>query len=305
MGRQLRIEYPGALYHVMSHGNGFQWIYKNHEHLKMFKYVLRNVVEKYHVKIHAVVLMKNHYHILLETPNANLSQCMKKLNQNFARLFNINANRKGSVIRGRYKSMLIEKEIYFFNVLRYICQNPVRKKVTKRCEEYNGSYLKWIKDKDFERYFYLEDIKEKFKDKGNWYDSFITWLNNDKESNPGQNSKFKYLLGSSEWLEKVNKRISLSITDNITEKKKYYELRINEEALDNHLKNLSIKEQLDISLYFYANYSSKTIKEICKMLSIKSEAAAWQRLRRYKIALKNNPIKRKIQNQIEEIVLNS
>ena len=127
MGRQLRIEYPGALYHVMAHGNGFQWIYKTDYHIDLFKQVIQDTVIKYKLKIHAIVLMRNHYHILLETPHANLSLSMKKFNRDFARLFNIHAKRKGSIFKDRYKSILIEKENYYFNALRYICQNPVRK----------------------------------------------------------------------------------------------------------------------------------------------------------------------------------
>ena len=101
MGRQLRFEYPNAFYHVMSHGNGFQWIYKNKKHIEIFCEVLKSVVRKYKVKIHAVVIMRNHYHLLIETPLSNLSDSMKKLNRDFARIFNSSIGRKGSVIRGR------------------------------------------------------------------------------------------------------------------------------------------------------------------------------------------------------------
>ena len=63
MGRQIRIEYRGAFYHVMAHGNGFQWIYKTPAHLELFKAILQETVRKYKVRIHAVVLMRNHYHM--------------------------------------------------------------------------------------------------------------------------------------------------------------------------------------------------------------------------------------------------
>ena len=129
MGRQLRIEYPGALYHVMSHGNGLQWIYRQPAHLHIFKYFIKNIVLKYKFKIHAIVLMRNHYHILLETPLANLSRGMKQFNQEFAKMFNKLKYRKGSVFKDRYKAILIEKENYYWSVLKYICQNPLRKKL--------------------------------------------------------------------------------------------------------------------------------------------------------------------------------
>ena len=106
MGRQLRIEYPDALYHVMSHGNGLQWIYQQPDHLNIFKYFIKDIVIKYKFKIHAIVLMQNHYHILLETPLGNLSKGMKKFNQEFAKMFNKLKGRKGSVFKDRYKAIL-------------------------------------------------------------------------------------------------------------------------------------------------------------------------------------------------------
>ncbi len=101
MSRELRIEYPGAFYHVMAHGNGLQWIYKNNQNMRSFLKILADVKLKYNFLIHAFELMKNHYHILLETPKGNLCKGMLKLNSTFARLLNINLNRKGSIFKQR------------------------------------------------------------------------------------------------------------------------------------------------------------------------------------------------------------
>jgi len=76
MARQLRIEYEGALYHVMSHGNGFQWIYKSYDNYSDYIDLLLEVQAKYKFIIHSYILMRNHYHILLETPLGNLSRGM-------------------------------------------------------------------------------------------------------------------------------------------------------------------------------------------------------------------------------------
>jgi REP element-mobilizing transposase RayT len=132
MGRPKRIEYENAFYHVMSHGNGRQWIYKSEEHLKIFIESLEKVVTKYKVKIHCFVLMRNYYHILLETPLGNLSDIMLMFNREFARMYNKLENRKGSVFKQRYKAILIEKEEYYLNVLRYISQNPIRPRLCSK-----------------------------------------------------------------------------------------------------------------------------------------------------------------------------
>ena len=162
MGRQRRIQFPGALYHVMSHGNGFQWIYKDPLHLSIFKESLKKDAIKYKVIIHAVILMRNHYHMLIETLLGNLSDFMRKFNHDFAFLFNRMIKRTGAIFKQRYKSIIIDKENYYFNVMRYICQNPVRKGIVEKCEDYKGSFLNWLLDDDFKGCFHLEWIKDMY-----------------------------------------------------------------------------------------------------------------------------------------------
>lgn len=304
MGRQLRIEYPGAMYHVMAHGNGFQWIYKNDKHISLFKQVLQDTVLKYKIKIHAVVLMRNHYHMLLETPYANLSNSMKKFNRDFSRLFNYHANRKGSVFKDRYKSILIEKEHYYFNVLRYICQNPKRIKLINRCEDYKGSYLNWLTDNNFKKCIYLDDIKKYFFEKGDWLNSFLSWINEEVETNPFKESKFKYLLGTNSWLTKIGKKIKVKIGKPYKERKKYYTLIINEKALQEVLQNYDESEIINIKIFLYSKYSGLSSKEICKLLKMKSEFAVSQRLYRFrkKIKLQNKALKSL--KRVENFVLN-
>ena len=135
MVRPLRIEYPGAMYHVMSHGNGFQWIYKSEENYYSFIEILKEIVVKYSFKIHTFILMLNHYHLLLETPLGNLSKGMLYFNRELARRYNYFSKRKGSVLKSRFKAILIEKEKYYLNVFRYINQNQIRLGISKTDEE--------------------------------------------------------------------------------------------------------------------------------------------------------------------------
>ena len=308
MGRQLRIEYENALYHVMAHGNGFQWIYKNEEHIKLFKNLLKQIIQKYKVKIHAVVLMRNHYHILIETPYANLSKCMKKFNQDFARIFNYNSGRKGSVFRDRYKAILIEKEKYYFNVLRYICQNPVREKIVAKCEDYKGSYLSWIRDKEFYNAIFLDTIKECFSDKKNqknWYKNFVNWLNLKTEDTFHIPSRFKYLLGTENWIKTIKNKFKQYAIGRVYEKKKYNEINIDEKKLEAILNNLkSKKEKTDIIVYIYAKYSGLNMNDICSKFKISSASAAGQRYYRIKKKIKENPVFRNEINSIEKKCLN-
>ena len=306
MARQIRIEYPGAYYHVMMHGNGFQWIYKNETHLKLFQEIIIEVVKKYKVKIHAVVLMRNHYHLLLETPEGNLNRCMRKLNRDFARLFNNNTNRKGSVFKGRYISILVEKEEYYHALLRYICQNPVRKGIVDKCEKYKGGYINWIrKNSEIKDYLYLDDIKRYFNSRDRWLDNFLEWINDGIESNPQNESKYRNFLGRNEWIMTMREQIERNIRKSTREKKKYYGMKINECKLQKLLMDVPERFKLSINLKIHADYTDLTLLKLSKRMKLKSEAACWQRLYRFRKELEKDKKTQDLYRKIEKELINN
>lgn len=103
MARPLRIEFPGAVYHVTARGNARQNIYLDDADRRLFLEVLSETVEKYNWVCHAYCLMDNHYHLLLETPDPNLSLGMRQLNGVYIQRFNRAHNRIGHVFQGRFK----------------------------------------------------------------------------------------------------------------------------------------------------------------------------------------------------------
>jgi len=126
MGRQLRIEYPGAYYHVTARGNERKEIFKSERDRERFLEYLESSVVRYGGIIHAYCLMNNHYHILLETPSGNLSQIMQHINGAYTNYFNTKRKRSGHLFQGRYKAILIEADEYASELSRYIHLNPVR-----------------------------------------------------------------------------------------------------------------------------------------------------------------------------------
>ncbi len=126
MARPLRIEYPGALYHITSRGNKQQDIFLMDNDRTLFLEVLNKVIKKRNWICHAYCLMGNHYHLMIETSEANLSAGMRDLNGEFTQWFNQEHNCVGHILQGRFKAFLIEKESYFLAVARYIVLNPVR-----------------------------------------------------------------------------------------------------------------------------------------------------------------------------------
>jgi len=112
MTRQLRIEYEGAIYHVLSRGNSQDRIFEEEKDYLLFLETLKESAETHGVIIICYVLMPNHYHFIIETPKANLSRFMKHFNITYTVRFNTNHRRSGHLFQGRYKSIIVEKDPY-------------------------------------------------------------------------------------------------------------------------------------------------------------------------------------------------
>ena len=139
MSRPLRIEYDGALYHVTSRGNARKAIFTDDEDRVIFLDRLQKVNERYNWLCHAYCLMNNHYHLLIETPDGNLSKGMRQLNGVYTQRYNKRNKRTGHIFQGRYKAILIQKESHFLAVCRYVVLNPVRARAVKHPDEWKWS----------------------------------------------------------------------------------------------------------------------------------------------------------------------
>ncbi|NTU93848.1 MAG: addiction module toxin RelE [Chlorobiaceae bacterium] len=139
MARALRIELPGGLYHIMSRGNAKAPIFIDDRDRIKFIDILAKTVLDHRWVCHAYCLMGNHYHLLVETPDANLSDGMHLLNGMYTQAFNHRHLRTGHVYEGRFRSNLVEKGSYLLELSRYIVLNPVRAGLTARPEEYRWS----------------------------------------------------------------------------------------------------------------------------------------------------------------------
>ena len=139
MARPLRIEFPGAVYHITSRGNARQAIFIDDEDRGGFLDVVSMVAERFQWLCHAYCLMENHYHLLIETPNANLSKGMRELNGVYTQGFNQRYRRVGHLFQGRYKAVIVEKDNHLLSLCRYVVLNPVRVGLIKRPEHWRWS----------------------------------------------------------------------------------------------------------------------------------------------------------------------
>jgi REP element-mobilizing transposase RayT len=126
MARPLRLQFPGGIYHVTARGNDRRAIFADDADCSPFLIVLASVVVRYRVRCHAYCLMGNHYHLLLETPEGNLSVAMRQLNGVYTQRFNRRHERCGHVLQGRFGAQLVDGHAYLHEVCRYIVLNPVR-----------------------------------------------------------------------------------------------------------------------------------------------------------------------------------
>ena len=148
MARPLRIEYPGAVYHITSRGNEKKPIFKDDSDRESFLSTLHRVNKRYNWICHAYCLMDNHYHLLIETPDGNLALGMRQLNGVYTQTFNKRHTRTGHLLQGRYKAILIQKETHLLEVCRYVVLNPVRARVVDKPEEWKWSSYRSTAGKD-------------------------------------------------------------------------------------------------------------------------------------------------------------
>lgn len=139
MARPLRLEFAGALYHVTARGDRQEAIYEDDTDRNAFLSIFEDVCDTYHWVCHAYCLMDNHYHLLVETPDANLSRGMRQLNGVYTQTFNRAHGRVGHVFQGRYKAILVEKDSYLLELSRYIVLNPVRAGMVRSANQWPWS----------------------------------------------------------------------------------------------------------------------------------------------------------------------
>ena len=190
----------------MSRGNAYQDIFVENKDRSMFLENLKKCVESHNLICHAYCLMNNHYHLLLETLDGNLSQAMRDINGNYTQKFNARHKRIGHVLQGRYKALVVEKEVYLLEVERYIVLNPVRAGIVDNPMEWKWSSYNatvgrvkapiWLETK-----WTLRLFSNKIKEAQKQYKQFIQF-GIDSDS-PLNNIKEGIVIGSPQFIDSI------------------------------------------------------------------------------------------------------
>ena len=139
MARPLRLELAGGLYHITSRGDRREDIYDDDEDRLTWLDIMANVCERFNWRCHAYCLMDNHYYLIVETPETNLSKGMRQLNGVYTQYVNRKNARSGHVFQGRYKAILVEKDAYLLELSRYVVLNPLRAGMVKNIGDWKWS----------------------------------------------------------------------------------------------------------------------------------------------------------------------
>jgi putative transposase len=227
MSRPLRIEYPGAWYHVMNRGRRAEAIFSDDEDYKMFIEVLKEASVSWNIRISAYCLMPNHYHLLVQTPEANISRSMRHINGIYTQRYNRRHGCDGQLFRGRYKSLLVSADSYLLQLVRYIHRNPVKAAIAASLDEYQWSshqgYLSISKKWDwiYKEFIFLlltENKKEWLKR----YRGFVAIEADEDISNVIEGKKWPVLLGDKAFTDWVKGRCyAVKVDEEVTQSKEF------------------------------------------------------------------------------------
>lgn len=148
MSRPLRIQYPGAIYHITARGNAKKSIFSDDQDREQFLFILANTMEKFNWLCHAFVLMDNHYHLVIETIDPTMSKGMRQLNGVYTQWSHEKYDSVGHILQGRFKGFLVEEAPYLLNVVRYVILNPVRASMVSDPAEFPWSSYGAMMGKD-------------------------------------------------------------------------------------------------------------------------------------------------------------
>ena len=212
MARPLRIEYEGAVYHVMAKGNRGEFIFSEDKDKEQFLAFLQRAVEKYGVTVYGWCIMGNHYHLLISTPERILSKAMHLMGSGYGSYLRRYRGWIGHVFAGRYKSVCVEKESYLLELSRYIHLNPVKAGLAIKPEEYHwSSYRQYIGKEESVKWlqtaWLLSEYGATYRIARNRYKEFIEAGIDKAEEYPVERIVGQAVMGSEGFVRKVINKV--------------------------------------------------------------------------------------------------
>ncbi|MBU0678658.1 MAG: transposase [Verrucomicrobia bacterium] len=319
MARRLRIEFPGAIYHVMNRGIDRRSLFRSEQDAVRFEESLAECVDIYQVRIHAYALLPNHFHLLVETPGANLGVFMQALQTRYGVYFNKKHRKSGHVYQGPYKAILVEADQHLLKLSRYIHLNPVQTKeyeekpiqeIIKALREYGRSsyrgYVHLEKRKEWVSYELLEgQVNAWFGERRGSYRKYVeTGLAEDDMDIALAIGRGGLALGTAEFVENIKERYrgrkdaGARKAEDISDRRTGRQTTA-EEILNAVVSGLGIEERdmmlrrggamyRGVAARMLLKYGGMTQRKAAEILHVSTGAAISVRLKELDRELKNN-----------------
>jgi putative transposase len=308
MGRQLRIEYPGAYYHVTARGNERKEVFKSERDRQKFLEYLESSVVRYGAIIHAYCLMINHYHVLLETSTGNLSQVMQHINGAYTNYFNAKRKRSGHLFQGRYKAILVEADEYATELSRYIHLNPVRVGAASMPDEYRwSSYRDYIGLREAPKWLNTRFILGLFggsKAAGQKYRMFVEEAIDKELESPLLGAVAATILGSADFVAEIQERhVTAKLTDRNLPALRQLANRPDIDRIIEAVKEAFGENKhlaAKVAIHLCHKYSGVKLREIGERFGVKDSAVS-QASRRFMMELDNH---KELKKMVRKVVKN-
>ena len=318
MPRPLRIEYPDAWYHVMNRARQGQEAFSDREDYYCFIDLLKDVSEIFNMRIAAYCLITTHYHLLVQTPDANLSRCMRHINGIYTQRYNARNGCDGTLFRGRYKSILVDADSYLLELVRFIHRNPLRAGMVDKLNDYPWSSHKCYlsKAKKWE-WLHKKYILERFsKDKSLQVSNYKRFVSTEEPVELIQHySKMNMpsIIGSDKFIKQVKGRLfKKKKKKEISETKRLYPKVIDiKKAVCNHYKIgdavllKSIRgvenEARDLAIYMLRVLCGERLTIIGPEFNLNNYSSVSTAIARIKRKLKSNRFKKQYEKIVDSL----
>jgi REP element-mobilizing transposase RayT len=285
MSRPLRIQYPDAWYHVMSRGRRGEKVFEGKNDYNAFIDLLKELVEDFNVNIAAYCLLSNHYHLLVQTPDANISRSMRHLNGVYTQRFNRMHLCDGQLFRGRYKSIIVDGDSYLLELLRYIHRNPLEAGIVDKLNKYTWSshkgYLSAAKKWDWLHKDFILSLFSKTKAESiRRYQRFVSKETPEEINQIFGRRNLPTIIGRKSFVDKIKDKffanksheevpesrfLAPDVDTIIGEVCKYYKIQTNDLLLS---RRGYFNEPRNVAIYLIRHLRNDTLKDVGKFFGI-------------------------------------
>lgn len=318
MSRPLRIDYPNAWHHVMNRARRGQDLFVDKADYQQFIDLLQEITDLFNINVAAYCLMPTHYHLMLQTPDANLSRCMRHLNGIYTQRYNVSHSCDGTLFRGRYKSILVDADNYVLQLVRYIHRNPLKAGLVKRLDQYVWSshkgYLSKAKKWNWiYKHFVLDMLTTQINSQILIYKQFMAQEQDENLVRVLDGKNPPSMLGSDKfisWIKDLffkmkkdkevpaSKELAPDLDTIISEVSRYYKVRLSKlKAVRRGMEN----EPRDVAIYLIRSMRAEPLMRVGANFGLNQYSSVSSAVTRVKAKLQKD---RKFKDRLEHIERN-